>query len=108
MPIDPTFALFKPTVLSRDGTVKHPHGLYWLLRYASLGKVDHLVIDSIPNSPDCILKAVMVDTFKDEFYSIRFAHEKVCFMWLEYKTRKQFHGMKLIHNGKETKVKKGN
>lgn len=105
-PVDPTYAMYKPTVVGRDGSIRHPHGLYWLLRYGSMGKVDHLEVESIPNTTECILKAVMVDTFKDLSYSIRFTHEKVCLMWLEYKSRKQFHGMSLIHNGKETKVTK--
>ena len=99
-PIDQTFAMYKPTVHGRDGSVRHPHGLYWLLRYAH--HVKHIVVDSIPGTKECVLTAVMADTSKDLDYKIQWVHEAVCLSWLK---RQRLDGIPLIHNGISTVLK---
>mgnify|MGYP003520550823 CR=1 FL=1 len=99
-PVDPTFAMYKPTVRGRDGSVRHPHGLYWILRYAHHIKV--IIVESIPDTKECILTAVMADTSKDLDYKIRWAHEAVCLTWLK---RHRLDGITLIHNGNSTVIK---
>lgn len=97
-PVDQTYSMYKPTVYGRDGSIRHPHGLYWILRYAK--QIDHLEITSIKGTRECVLKTVMLDTFKDSHYIIQWAHEAVCLNWIK---RPSFLGKKLILNGIETK-----
>lgn len=100
MPVDPTFAMFKPTVRGRDGSTRHPHGLYWLSRYAK--QVDKLIVESVPGTRECILTGILSDTSKDIDYTIKFAVEDVCISWLN--RNKNFKGKQLVHNGKQRTI----
>lgn len=99
MPVDPTFAMFKPTVTAKDGSTRHPHGLYWLLRYSK--HVDKFIVESVQGTRECILTAVLDDTSKDVDYTIRFAVEDVCFSWLK---SKNFKGKQIVYNGKQRTI----